>query len=392
MMHILFLSNTFPTPLQPARGTFNYELCRALAARHRVSVISPIAWYSALSLSNSSYHVYHDLSTPGMTIFHPRFYYPPRGLRGFHAECLQWSIRGVLEKIVRRAPLDVVVGYWAYPDGEVAVRIARQLGIPSVVISGGSDVLVSTRHPRARRRVMDTLARADGIVVVSEHLRGALASCGLGDGNVLVCRRGVDRKLFHPGSVRKARRRLQLDPDQKVFLWVGRMVQIKGLDVLMSAVSMLRQRMDRFHLFLIGTGQLEHSVRLRLEQERLTSHVSLLGPRPPQELPDWYRAADATVLPSHSEGIPNVLLESIACGTPFIASAVGGIPEIVDRTRDVLVPPNDPLSLAHAMEKLPRKPVEACERRQELRGWAEAADELAAWIGTVPRRTVSRSA
>ena len=391
-MHILFLSNTFPTPLQPARGTFNYELCRALAARHRVSVISPIPWHSARTLPDSSDHVYHDRSTPGMTIFHPRFYYPPRALRGFHAECLQWSIRDALKKIVHRASPDVVVGYWAYPDGEVAVRVALQLGVPSVVMSGGSDVLVSTREPRTKRRVMDTLARADGIVVVSEHLRGALASCGLGDRHVLVCRRGVNRGLFHPGAVRAARQRLQLDPDQKVFLWVGRMVQIKGLDVLISAVSMLRRRIKQFHLFLIGTGQLEHSVRLRLEQERLTSHVSLLGPRPPQELPDWYRAVDATVLASHSEGIPNVLLESIACGTPFIASDVGGISEIADHTRDMLVPVNDPLRLAQAMEKLPRKPEEACAPPQKLRSWAEAADDLAAWIATVPRRPVSQSA
>ena len=76
-----------------------------------------------------------------------------------------------------------------------------------------------------------------------------------------------------------------------------------------------------------------------------------MGPKLHDELPDWYRAADLTVLPSRSEGLPNVLRESLACGTPFVASDVGGICEIGDETCSILVPPEDPEALAEAIEQ-----------------------------------------
>jgi glycosyltransferase involved in cell wall biosynthesis len=77
--------------------------------------------------------------------------------------------------------------------------------------------------------------------------------------------------------------------------------------------------------------------------------VTFVGYVPHADLPDWYRAADLTVLPSRSEGIPNVLLESIACGTPFVASRVGGIPEVADPLVDRLVAPGDRDALASAI-------------------------------------------
>jgi glycosyltransferase involved in cell wall biosynthesis len=77
--------------------------------------------------------------------------------------------------------------------------------------------------------------------------------------------------------------------------------------------------------------------------------VTFAGYVPHADLPDWYRAANLTVLPSRSEGVPNVLLESIACGTPFVASRVGGIPEVADPLVDRLVAPNDRDALADAI-------------------------------------------
>jgi len=81
----------------------------------------------------------------------------------------------------------------------------------------------------------------------------------------------------------------------------------------------------------------------------LNDHVKLLGAKAHNELPDWYRAADVFVLPSRSEGLPNVLLEASACGTPFVASNVGGIPEIAHLGASKLVQPNDAQSLASAI-------------------------------------------
>ena len=99
------------------------------------------------------------------------------------------------------------------------------------------------------------------------------------------------------------------------------------------------------------------------------------GSQPQDRLPDWYRAADLMVLPSLSEGLPNVLREAGACGTPFVASNVGGIPELADSQCDRLVPVGDVAALAEAMATgLSReRPV---VRAAKSKSWAESADAL----------------
>src|SRR5207247_9071660 len=96
--------------------------------------------------------------------------------------------------------------------------------------------------------------------------------------------------------------------------------------------------------------------------------VSCAGPLPHAELPDWYRAANLTVLPSRSEGMPNVLRESLACGTPFVASRVGGIVEIAEACSGHLVPPDDPGALAEAIGRTLAAP--AGPPRVPPAGWA----------------------
>ncbi len=110
----------------------------------------------------------------------------------------------------------------------------------------------------------------------------------------------------------------------------------------------------------------------------LEGRVSLLGPRPQQELPDWYRAATVVVLPSRSEGVPNVLLEAAACGRPFVASRVGGIPEIAHLGASRLVPPGDAGALAQGLAAFlagPRPPAK--DGTPPARSHEAAASELA---------------
>jgi glycosyltransferase involved in cell wall biosynthesis len=108
---------------------------------------------------------------------------------------------------------------------------------------------------------------------------------------------------------------------------------------------------------LVGEGPLFARVQAHVAGQGLGRHIRFVGSVGHEGLADWYRAANLTVLPSRSEGVPNVLLESIACGVPFVASNVGGIPEISDAALDRLVPPDDPAQLAEAvMDVIGRQP------------------------------------
>src|SRR5207244_3718246 len=145
-------------------------------------------------------------------------------------------------------------------------------------------------------------------------------------------------------------------------------------DVLLDACAALRHRRP-VRLYLVGDGPLRGRLEKAAGALGLADVVSFVGPRSHDELPDWYRAADLTVLPSRSEGLPNVLRESLACGTPFVASRVGGVPEVAEGAGCRLVPPGDAAALGDAIaEALVRGGV--AMNRPQVRDWAEAAHAL----------------
>ena len=246
---------------------------------------------------------------------------------------------------------DCVLTYWTYPDGDAALRTARRLGVPVALIVGGSDVLLlAGQSPRVRRLYVDVLRSVDEVQTVSEDLRARVIALGVDPGRVHLAHQGVDSSLFCPGDAGEARARLGLPAGRATLLWVGRMVPVKALDVLLASMA----RLDRAgagapHLVLVGDGPLRRSLEAQAAGLGLADRVTFAGSRPQPELPDWYRACDLVVLPSHSEGIPNVLREAHACGRPFVATRVGGVAELADPATSRLVEPGDPGALAEAI-------------------------------------------
>lgn len=317
----------------------------------------------------------HEL-TGDIEVYYPRYYYPPKILR----ECYGWfywrSVRSTIRRLMAAEPPDAILGYWVHPDGETAVRAAQAAGIPSAVIVGGSDVLLITRHPGRRRRVVDVLQSTNAVITVNWNLKEEIIGFGIDPGRVHVWQQGVDTGLFSPGDRTEARRRLGIPTKVRVLLWVGRMVPVKGLDVLIEACAILRERGVSFHLYLVGDGPLRPSLVSECRARGLSDVVTCAGARPHDQLPDWYRAADLTVLPSRSEGLPNVLRESLACGIPFVASRVGGIPEIAEEGSSLLVAPGDPTALAEAIARTLAEWGPSSRPRSRSTGWAESAEAL----------------
>ena len=173
---------------------------------------------------------------------------------------------------------------------------------------------------------------------------------------------GVDTDLFVPGDRAAARARLGLD-DQPVLLWVGRVAPIKGLDTLLDAVARLRSTGRAARLLIVGgdadepMSEHEVSLRERIERLDLASSVCFLGPQPQSVLPLYYAAADVTVLPSYYESFGMVALEAMACGSPVIASRVGGLVTTVrDGVTGFLIPEGDVDALAERIGGLVADP------------------------------------
>jgi glycosyltransferase involved in cell wall biosynthesis len=146
--------------------------------------------------------------------------------------------------------------------------------------------------------------------------------------------------------------------------------------VLIAACAELQSTGLDFELCLAGDGPLRPSIEQSVRQSGLSERVRFLGSVRHELLPDWYRAADATVLSSRSEGLPNVLRESLACGTPFASTDVGSIAEIADPAWSRLAPANDAGALAQAIAGVLTPECRAAAATYRARTWSACAADV----------------
>jgi teichuronic acid biosynthesis glycosyltransferase TuaC len=338
---VTVFSTVHPSPWAPTKGSFNKAMLHDLASRCDVQAIVPVPWPERLRPSAPAACAY--------PVTYPTFAYLPSVAPLWLARQLEWSTRRDRRRASGVTRGGAILAYWTDPDGTVAVDWAEALGCPAVLLVGGSDILMLAREPKRRRRMADTLQRASHVLTVGKQLAASVMELGVPSKRVTPILRGVDRSVFHPGDRPSARERLGLPADRPVLLWVGRMVPVKGLEVLLAALATPKLRELSPLVVLVGDGPLRTALESQAAGLGLTDLVRFVGSRSGAELPEWYRAADLTVLPSRSEGIPNVLLESLACGTGFVASDVGAIREISAEPDEELVPPGDSMALVERL-------------------------------------------
>lgn len=377
-MNLLFLSMTFPDAANRARGSYNLALCRALAREHHVQVCSPRPWPEVLrmKLNGRSFEPGSDVVDAGLTAKYPCYWYAPKLTQKQSGKILWQSSRRSVLSLARRARPDVVLSYWAHPDGEAGLRAARATGAAAAVIIGGSDALILPHRPGRGPYVRRVLAESETVFTVSEGLRNAVLDLGASPDNVHVMYQGVDPNVFHPGDIRAARRTLGLPFTRPMLLWVGRMVDIKRLDLLLDACRLLKLQERDFDLYLVGNGELRTKTEARIRSLDLDEMVHCVGAIPYSQTARWYRAADVSVLCSDSEGLPNVLRESLACGTPFVSTNVGSISEIADPSYSILTRKGDAGELADAIVSALEGRLRNAAQRYEARTWDDCAAEV----------------
>ena len=401
-MRILFISSIFPHGTARVTGTFNLELCRALAAKHDVRIVAPRSfldvWRTRSDRRDADSWV---AQTTGLTVTYPTYFYTPGFGRSWYGDSMWWSLRRHLHQVAEDFRAEAVVSYWAHPDGEVALRLAQPLGIPSVVIIGGSDVLLLPNDRRRRPKIQQVLRESSGVMTVSDGLRRAVIDLGAEPSRVHAIYQGIDDTLFFPGDATAARQRLNLSTDRRLLLWVGRMAEVKGLDSLIAAFDLAHRRNPDLQLLLVGDGPLRASVQEDVNRRGLRDHVVFVGAKSPAELPNWYRAANLFVLSSRSEGLPNVLREAIACGRPFVSTDVGSVRELADSHGNApfaeLVPAGDSAAMSIAIERMLRPEYLAAAQSISCRSWRDTAHDLVSLLRTlrddgVPQRDLSRPA
>lgn len=376
-MNVLFLSTCYPHPTAPVRGTYNYELCEAMRAFARVRVVSPRPWPEVVR-SWRGQDGRDETPRPRGEIRSefPCYFYPPRILRHQYGQWMWRSIRKAVERTATDFSTDWVLSYWAHPDGEAGLEAARAVGAKSAVIVGGSDVLILPQKPRRKACVQRVLTESDAVFTVSEGLRRAVIDLGVGSARVHTIYQGINQSVFNTGFKSLARQEIGMPVSDRMFLWVGRMVGVKQLPLLIEAFRKVQQAEPAARLVLAGGGPLLGETRQAVEQAGLSNTVHFAGSVPQKELPRWYRAADATVLSSSSEGLPNVFRESLACGTPFVSTDVGSISEIASPECSTLARNGDAKDLARAMLEVLNVRYQLGAQNYMARSWTDTAGEM----------------
>ncbi len=356
-MRILVITNRFPRPAQPTVATYNLVQAQAIAKHHEVRVIVPVPWPEEVSdLRLGRLPVRDHTSFGGLRVYHPTVFFLPRVFHHRFGQQYLWSIRRTVRRVVAELKPTAIFSCWAHPDGWASVQIARELGVPVIIKVIGSDVLVATKNERRREMIRDALSGADGVVAVGEDLAKHVVELGVDARKVSVVPEGVDKEIFCPGDKDAARKKLGIDASEKTILYVGNVLVTKGIKALIEACAVLKKDGRAFHCRVVGQGKDRPAMEALVAALGLGSSVTFHGSCAHDALGDWYRACDFLALPSYSEGIPNVLREVELCGRPYVATRVGGVPEIAKPDVSRLVEPGDVPGLARAMTELLENP------------------------------------
>jgi teichuronic acid biosynthesis glycosyltransferase TuaC len=391
-LRVLAITKIFPNAAEPLSAPFNRQQFAALARRCELEVMATIPWFPGAgwmarwSSAGKLAAVPRREQIAGISVCHPRTLFLPRLAHGAWGPLYAASIAPVIPRY--RGKVDVVLGSWAYPDGFAAVIAARMLGVPSVVKLHGSDINVMAKLPGPRRQTAWAFRRAARIVAVSRALADEVVALGVPRDRVAVVMNGVDAQLFHPRDRAAARRELGLPPGP-LALYVGNLKPEKGVMELARAWSRVATDLPDAHLAIVGGGPLQAALAAVLPP-RATLH----GAQPLAAVPTWLAACDVLALPSHVEGTPNVVLEALACGRRVVASAVGGVPDLLTSpTLGALVTPRDPDALAEALTQALHTPYapEAVAELGARGGWDASADALHAVLRAAADASVSES-
>src|SRR5438552_2070389 len=226
------------------------------------------------------------------------------------------------------------------PPAAPACELAGELGVPFTFTAHGHDIYRRPPADFARRA-----ARAAAVVTVSQvNARTIVERFDVPAEHVRVIACGVDTSRFRPNGAPASPRRI---------VCVARLVPVKNLGLLLEACSVLRSRGVEFRAVLVGDGRCRGELEAARERLGLAQTFELVGAATQRRVVSLWQGAAVAALTSDSEGMPVSLMEAGACGLPAVATAVGGVPELVDHgITGFLVPAGNAPALAAALEQL----------------------------------------
>lgn len=327
----LLFSSLYPSSVRVGYGIFVETRLRELLTSNMVEtrVVSPVPWFFSAHPRFGDYARMASIplreTFHGVDVQHPRYFLPPKVGMNMAPFTLAAGAAPAIRRLLDEGfDFDVIDAHYYYPDGVAAALLAWHFNKPFTVTARGSDINLIAKYWIPRTLMQWTSKRASASIGVSQALTRAMAELDMPTERLITMPNGVDLRRFHLVPLHEARTTLGW-PQGPTLISVGNLVENKGHHIVIEALVNLPE----FRLVIAGEGPELAALQSLSQRLNVSSRTQFLGHVDQATLTSCYCAADILVLASSREGWPNVLLESMACGTPVVATRVGGIAEIV---------------------------------------------------------------
>ena len=265
-----------------------------------------------------------------------------------------WNVWQVFR--ANKREIGLTHSHYVFPSGLFSYYLKKRHNIPYIVTAHGGDInKMAKKNARIRSFTENILQHADHVIAVGEELAQTIEKeFGVSRDRLTVMSMGIDRTVFaKPASKSAVATKLGMDPNKQNFLFVGNIILEKGVEELVVAFKKLvQQHPHKAALYCVGSTKDVNFTTHVKELADGQADIHFIEPMPQQKLAEYFQAADVFVLPSYIEGLGLVALEAMSCGTPVVASDVGGLHYMLQDDVGVLVPPKDDLLLHNALKQI----------------------------------------
>ncbi|WP_068544418.1 glycosyltransferase family 4 protein [Thalassotalea crassostreae] len=360
---MVIISNLYPLPWEPNRATFNFKQFGLLKDLYDVHILVPVAFTAWFK--NRKQIINNE------KLRYVPYFYTPKVGRRFYSAFMFLSLLFTSYFWLKKINPKIIFSSWAYPDSVVASWLSKLLNSSFYFKVHGSDINLGSQNLPIANAIIRSSKKAKGIVSVSKALTNKMVALGINKDKIRTIYNGVDHNKFSALPV--------TSQEKPYILFVGNLKNDKGVIELIKAFTLIDKAHSNYQLIFIGSGPMDKEMNNLIEQHNYEPKVTLLGSLPHDEVAKYIASASLLALPSYHEGVPNVLLEAMAAGTPFVATDVGGIPEIIeDGVNGILVQPKtiEPLTLAIEQALSKQWDKKAIQKLSEKYSWQTNQHEL----------------